>query len=176
MASIQQSMNALVGSALGAATTGSYFYRQSPEFRAKQLDKGAKEVQEQVVNLINDLEKIPEGDSISHKAQNQAIVKLAEKRRGLVEQAFDTSPTFDRAKKLAGAERGRVIKAERDRMKQEYAEKKALESLTNKVDTQMEQKQAYKDRLDTLREKASAKERGQLDTMIGRLRNKGEFE
>ena len=169
MASIQQSLNQLLGATAGTFTAGSYMIRQSPEFRAKQLDEGAKDVQKQVTNLINDLENIPKEDSIAHKAQTQAITKLAEKRRDLVERAFDTSPTFDRAKKLAGAERGRVIKAERDKMKQEYAEKNAISRLETRSMTARNMLEALKERKDLL----SAKERGQLGTMLGRNKEKG---
>ena len=169
MASIQQSLNQLLGATAGVATAGSYMVRQSPEFRAKQLDKGATEVQKQVTNLINDLDKIPQEDSIQHKAQTQAIAKIAEKRRDIVERAFDTSPTFDRAKKLAVAERGRVIKAERDRMKQEYAEQNSISRLETRSMTARNMLEALQQRKDLL----SAKERGQLGTMLGRNKEKG---
>ena len=214
MASIQQSMNALVGSALGAATTGSYFYRQSSGYQARQLEKGVEKINKQF-SLHGD--KTIQEASPEERAH---LLKAGEEGTKLRERAFEMAPTTKRLENLSNAEGSlKTLKqviaeveerekeereaaereaAEREAIEQQLqeaaeaymeenafesfitpkvvAEQKALDRLTDKIDTQTAQKQAYKDRLDTLREKASAKERGQLDTMIGRLRNKGEFE
>ena len=42
MASIQQSMNQLLGAVAGASTAGAYLYRQTPSYKARQYDKEAK--------------------------------------------------------------------------------------------------------------------------------------
>ena len=199
MASIQQSMNALVGSALGAATTGSYFYRQSSGYQAKQLEKGVEKINKQFGLQGN---KTIQEASPEERAR---LLKAGEKGIELREKAFEMAPNAKRLENISKAEKSlktlkegiaeaeeqEAIEQQRQEEAEAYmeenafesfitpkvvAEQKALDRLTDKIDTQTAQKQAYKDRLDTLREKASAKERGQLDTMIGRLRNKGEFE
>lgn len=170
MASIQQSMNALVGSAFGAATTETYFYRQSPHYQSRQLETQAKRLQNYSEGI--DAEDLGEAYGKSRDLQIEAAMLNP---KGKV-------PSHDvPGKKVTKAERARqliqeIAEENRIEKKQARAEKNALDRLADKINTQIAQQEAHKDRLDILREVASAKERGQLDTMIGRHKNKGDFD
>lgn len=155
MASIQQSMNQLLGAMAGAATAGTYLYRQSGHYqdvlaerKAQKLEKTAGEVQQEIHNqtqIVDDFES--EEGRRNAQARTKAIVGLTNYRDELRQEAYKTSPTSKRAKHLVGIERGNVIRQERKNMAEQFA----LERQEDEINRQREQKEALAVRTSILR-------------------------
>ena len=172
MASIQQSMNALMGSALGIATAGSYMYRQSHTYKDKLAEKEA-----------NSLQTILDEGQYEALNPEKTLKEQETLQKGVVEarkEAYKLKPTTERHNKLFDAYGAlgdtQTLITEEEARKKVIAEEKALSRLADKINAQTAQQEARKDRFDMLREVASAKERGQLDTMYNRHKNKGEID
>lgn len=72
MASIQQSFNTLLGAVAGAATAGSYMYRQSPTYKAKQIEKAAEgEAKIAAAQSVTD-EDLAAGAKVANRASNKS--------------------------------------------------------------------------------------------------------
>lgn len=155
MASIQQSMNQLLGAVAGATTAGSYMFRQTgtyqdmmAEQKAKKLEKTAQEVNKEIHNqtqIVDDFES--EEGRRKAKARTQTIVGLGNYRNELQQEAYRTAPTSKRAKYLVGIERGNVIRQERKAKAEEWA----LERQENEIKRQREQEEALATRISILR-------------------------
>lgn len=79
MASIQQSLNQLLGAATGAATVGSYMYRQSNFYKAGMAEKSAKTIEKTLEANKEDLAKMTPAQREAHlKRQKLATEKRAE--------------------------------------------------------------------------------------------------
>lgn len=79
MASIQQSLNQLLGAAAGAATAGSYMIRQSDMYKAAQLDKKAEKLEEYTEAI--DVEDEGEAYEESRQARVEAAKLSPTKKR-----------------------------------------------------------------------------------------------
>lgn len=125
MASIQQSLNALIGTGTAAATMGAYMYRQSPTYKANQIEKAAKgeAAMANARNIFRDaeglsteaeLKKIDKTPIVSPMKEdairdNQINLEANEIRAKGAEDAFLASPTPRRI--------GKWIEAEKERFK-----------------------------------------------------------
>lgn len=65
MASIQQSLNQLLGAAAGVATAGSYLYRQTPGYQAKIENRLAEEKAKRIETVAEGQAKIARMESVS---------------------------------------------------------------------------------------------------------------
>lgn len=175
MASIQQSLNALIGTGSAAATMGAYMYRQSDAYKIKtlekrqsKLDKASTELGEMAIEeLSQKLGKSPaeltkkdlEGfyETPSGGASGDVNKELADTARELLQ----LDPSRQRAE-MYSAYKGNVLDKER-------AESNAVSRLETRSMTAREMLSALQERKDLL----SAKERGQLGTMAGRHKDKG---
>lgn len=181
MASIQQSLNQLLGATAGAATMGSYMYRQSDthkiktlERRQTKLDEASSQLGEMAIDeLAQKLGKSPaeltkkdlEGfyETQSGAASGDVNIELANTARELLQ----LQPSKERAE-MYSAYKGNVLDKER-------AEQVGFDRLTKSTETQLTQRQALKERFDFLKA-FSAKERGQFETAYNRHKNKGEID
>lgn len=203
MASIQQSLNQLLGATAGVATAGAYMYRQTPGYQAKQLERGVEKINKQF-NLQG--EKTLQEATPEERAR---MLRAGEEATKLREEALKIAPTPKRLENIEKAEtslktlKEGIAQAEAHEAEQEAraayeaeqaeayeasqnitpvetakarAEQNAITRLQNTIEAQTEQKNSLKDRFDRLREILSAKERGQLDTMYNRHRKKGEID
>lgn len=98
MASIQQSMNQLLGAAAGAATAGAYMTRQSDWYKAKQADKAVENINESLA-----LQNNRSMEDLSETEENY-LLNTADTAVGLREQALTTAPTAERAALLHRAQ------------------------------------------------------------------------
>ena len=162
MASIQQSLNQLLGATAGVATAGSYMYRQSNKYQASQLEKKAERLQEFTEGI--DVADTGEAYDESRKLQIEAA-KLDPNKKVASHDDF--------SKKITRAERARELYeeiAEENRANaKRKAEANAVQRQEQKIMTARNMLEALKERKDLL----SAKERGQLGTMLGRNKEKG---
>lgn len=203
MASIQQSLNQMLGATAGAATALTYMHRQTPGYQAKQLEKGVEKINKQF-NLQG--EKTLQEATPEERAR---MLRAGEEATKLREEALKIAPTPKRLENIEKAEtslktlKEGIAQAETYEAEQEAraayeaeqaeayeasqniasietakakAEDNSLSRLQEAIETQTEQKNSLKDRFDRLREVLSAKERGQLDTMYNRHKNKGEID
>ena len=177
MASIQQSLNALLGSAAGAATAGTYLHRQTPEYQRSQEIKGLKSeienitvAQEKLGELASDTEDKYGGDfenTPAYKAADNLQSKLVEKRQRLLQLDWNE----DTAKQLAN-DTAALENINTKLALQKKAESNSLDRLETRTMTAREMLASLIERKDLL----SAKERGQLTTMAGRNKDKGGFD
>ena len=169
MASIQQSMNQLLGAAMGAATAGSYMYRQSPTYQRKT----------EVRNLKSEIEDI--------SASQEKLGELAAKQNG---DDFENTPAYRAANELEAAKYSKTqkllgldwnettarqlanSKAALEKMARENAEAAGL----SRVETQSLTHREMFEALLARKEMLSAKEHGQLDTMYHKHLKKGDFD
>lgn len=165
MASIQQSLNQLLGAAAGVATAGSYLYRQTPGYQARQYDKEAKAGEALIESGSSEFYENSEDFYKEQTRQAEEVLKAREK-------AYKTKPTVDRHEEYI-----RATKEYSDRLQEqrEFAEQAGLDRLTKSTEAQTTQRQALKDRFDFLKS-FSAKERGQFETAYNRHKNKGEID
>ena len=198
MASIQQSLNALMGSALGAATVGSYMYRQTPGFQAKQIEKGVDKINKQfALHGNNTIEQATPED-------RARLLQAGEKGVELREKAFEMAPTAKRLENITKAEgslktlkQGVAEAEEQEAINQqlqeeaeahmqeqafessitpkEKAEGNAINRLAAATQAQITQRDALKDRFEFLKS-FSAKERAQFESAYNRHKNKGEID
>lgn len=98
MASIQQSLNQLLGVVAGTATAGSYIYRQTPGYKARQLEEGVENINKQF--------SLQGGKTIEEatpEARARAL-KAGEKAVSLREEALNLAPTAERLANVEKAE------------------------------------------------------------------------
>lgn len=98
MASIQQSMNQLLGAVAGATTAGTYMYRQSDAFKARQAERGVASINKQFA--------LHKDQTIAEASPEERARLLEAGKRGvqLREKAFETKPTAKRLEKIRKAE------------------------------------------------------------------------
>lgn len=98
MASIQQSLNQLLGAVAGATTAGSYIYRQTPGYQARKAEKGVESINKQF-SL--------QGDGTIEEATPEArerALKAGEKAMSLREEALNLAPNAKRLENVEKAE------------------------------------------------------------------------
>lgn len=157
MASIQQSLNQLLGATAGVATAGSYMVRQSSRYQARQADKQADAIREFLDRGATEFAENPE----------EKTEELMSEELALREKALKLGPSVKRHNKLvAGYEEMTDVKAIH---RQGIAESEALQRQEQKIMSARNMLEALQQRKDLL----SAKERGQLGTMLGRNKEKG---
>lgn len=204
MASIQQSLNQLLGAAAGTATAGSYMYRQSGTYQAQKAGLAAKKLDK----TLKDYEKNIEGKMTEE--QGKTIIDLSKEVSDMRKDALMSKPTKTRAEAYKNALIGqdiseteyskeglaigemlerrphKMIKNDKGEWEIQFldetaatpktkAEQAGLDRLTQATETQLTQRQALKDRFDFLKA-FSAKERGQFETAYNRHKNKGEID
>lgn len=204
MASIQQAMNQLIGTAASAAAditrTKKYFdkeaeaakateahrqqqmeelRKQSPEYKRQEELKGIQSQRQALYDAQTELasEAGAQMDDEGHMEDTpawRAMKSFAEKDIELAKRQLELDPTEANAKSLARLQRDYEI--DYPSSPKENAENKGLDRLVSAIEGLRSQGAGVADRLETLRSKASAKERGQIDTAINRLRKKGEFD
>lgn len=167
MASIQQSLNQLLGAVAGATTMGSYMYRQSgtyqdilAERKARKLEQVAEDVDKTQRNLIREAGRTqteienrgedPE-ESITFQAQKNTVREIATERENLLREAYRSSPSTSRLKKYAQSKKRGISMDMFDRERAEQAEKSALERQENEINRQREQEEALAIRTSILR-------------------------
>ena len=91
MASIQGAMNQLLGAVAGTATIGSYMYKQSNTYQAKQAEKQVED--------INKTFDVPGGRPGTY----EGIEEVGQKAVALREKALELKPTKQRAEALRKA-------------------------------------------------------------------------
>lgn len=194
MASIQQSLNQLISSTAGLATAGTYLYSQSPEYKARQKEKG--------VGNINKQFQLQKDQTIQGATPEvrERLLKAGEKGVSLREEALDLAPSAQRLENLSKAEaslkelREAVADAEIEEARrkaeeeqryeaemaymeeqnfnatpQAIAEKKAVQRITAKTDAQRQMLQGLVERFDTL----SAKQQRQVLDVAHKSAKKG---
>lgn len=168
MASIQQSMNQLLGAAMGAATAGSYMYRQSPTYQRKT----------EIRNLKSEIEDIEESQA-----------KLGELASGQSDD-FENTPAYRAANELEATRYAKTQKllgldwdeatarrlAHSKGVLEEIARKEAEAAGLSRVETQSLTHREMFEALLARKEMLSAKEHGQLDTMYHRHLKKGDID
>lgn len=204
MASIQQSMNQLIGTAASAfadfTRTKKYFdkeaeaakateehrqkqmeelRKQSPEYQRQEELKGIKSQREALYNAQMELggeagDQMGDDGRMENTPAWRAMKSFAEKEIDLAKRQLELDPTEANAKDLARLQRDYEV--DYPSSPKENAENKGLDRLVSAIEGLRNQSAGVADRLETLRSKASAKERGQIDTAINRLRKKGEFD
>lgn len=166
MASIQQSLNQLLGAAAGAATAGSYMIRQSAGYQAKQeanrLENRAERLQQYSEGI--DVEDLGEAYGKSRELQIEAAMIDPKKMVPSHDDPSKKVTRAERAHQLLGE-----IAAENRAANKAKAESEAVSRLETRSMTAREMLTALQERKDLL----SAKERGQLGTMAGRHKDKG---
>lgn len=98
MASIQQSLNQLLGVVAGTATAGSYIYRQTPGYKARQLEEGVENINKQF-----SLQGGKTIEEVTPEARERAL-KAGEKAVSLREEALNLAPTAERLENVEKAE------------------------------------------------------------------------
>ena len=205
MASIQQSLNTLLGAAAGAATAGSYMYRQSGTYQAQKAGSAAKKLDK----TLKDYEKGIEGKMTEE--QGKTIIDLSKEVSDMRKDALMSKPTQKRAEAYKNALIGQDIseteyskeglalgemlerrphKTVKNEKTGEWeiqfldevaatpkakAEQAGLDRLTQATETQIAQRESRKERFEFLKS-FSAKERGQFETAYNRHKNKGEID
>lgn len=155
MASIQQSYNQLFGALAGISTAGAYMYRQSPTFKAHQLEREAEALQDFTVGsdvadkgeayelsrqkLIEAGTIAPEGKVRSHDDPSKKATR-AERAKQLI----------DEQKEEARHEESKALKAELDKA-HETIQKTILGQ--DLLSSKEQQTQNFQDALKLLREK-----------------------
>lgn len=125
MASIQQSLNQLLGVVAGTATAGSYILRQTPGYKARQVEEGVKNINKQF-SLQG--EKTIEESTPEARAR---ALKAGEKAVSLREEALNLAPTAERLENVEKAEtslktlKEGISKAEEKEKKEAEAKEKA---------------------------------------------------
>lgn len=170
MASIQQSLNQLLGAAAGAATAGSYMYAHHPGTQARQADKAAATIMKDREGLINErTSKLASGaiekDGITEKALIKTEENLRDLQEGFAHKAYSLSPTADRARSIMRLERGKAAR-------QIFAEQNSAERLNQQTQSTRDMLAGLLERKDLL----SAKKRGQLNDIYHTIDKKGGFD
>lgn len=98
MAAIQQSLNQLLGVVAGTATAGSYIYRQTPGYKARQVEEGVKNINKQF-----SLQGGKTIEEVTPEARERAL-KAGEKAVSLREEALNLAPTAERLENVEKAE------------------------------------------------------------------------
>lgn len=98
MASIQQSLNQLLGVVAGTATAGSYILRQTPGYKARQVEEGVKNINKQF-----SLQGERTIEEATPEARERAL-KAGEKAVSLREEALNLAPTAERLANVEKAE------------------------------------------------------------------------
>ena len=203
MASIQQSLNQLLGAAAGAATAGSYMYRQSGTYQAQKAGQAA----EKLGKISSEYTESLKGKMTQE--QGQTIIDLENEVASMRKEALMAKPTKERAKEYQKALIGKDI-AETDYSKEGLAigdildrrphktvkneetgeweihfldEETPETPATPKEEAETDAASRLGERIITAREMfsnlmnrkdiLSAKERGQLATMYGKHKEKG---
>lgn len=204
MASIQQSLNALIGAAAGAATMGSYMYRQSGTYQAQKAGLAAEKLSKTAKEYTEGLPKK------MTEEQGQTIIGLDQEISSLRKEALMASPNRERAEAYKNAlvrqdisetdysreglavgeelERRphKVVKNDKGEWEVQFldeaaatpkaeAERAALDRVARTTEAQTTQREALKDRFNFLKA-FSAKERRQFETAYNRHKNKGEID
>lgn len=155
MASIQQSMNALVGSALGAATTGTYFIKQSPGYQAKQQAKQLEAKAERLQDYSEGIDTEDLGEAYGKSRELQIEAATLDPKVMV--------PSHDKPnQKVTRAERAKELiqeKAEETRFerKQAQAEQSALERLETRAKILGIQPKELAHRMELIRDKDEKK-------------------
>ena len=205
MASIQQSLNQLLGATAGAATMGSYMYRQSGTYQARKAEKAATELEktsrqyeenikgkmtEEQGKTIIDLDK-----GVSELRKDALMSKPNEKRANEYKNALSRQDVSETDYSKEGLALGELLerrphKTVKNEKTGEWeiqfldeaaatpkakAEQAGLDRVAQSAETQLTQRQALKERFDFLKA-FSAKERGQFETAYNRHKNKGEID
>lgn len=118
MASIQQSLNQMLGSVAGIATAGTYLYTQSDAYKAGQKEKEAKGYERLADKAMDRFLETPE----------DRTGEIYEEARELEEQAYHTAPTETRAKRYLEIQTERAGEAEYESEKQRLREKAEREA------------------------------------------------
>lgn len=161
MASIQQSLNQLLGAAAGVATAGSYLYRQTPGYQGKQAIKTAENLLTVSKEIVAD--DLEEGTKVAEEAVAAARKGYSLKRSNKAENTY-----FDALSNLQDYKEA----LEMIEPKQKQAEQNAITRIQKQTMTHREMFEGLLARKELL----SAKEHGQLDTMYHRHLKKGELD
>ena len=142
MASIQQSLNQLIGAGAGAAITSSYFIKQSPSYQARQADKGASAVEQTIERgaYENAADPIAEQERLQQKVHD------------LREQAYTLKPTHARGEALYKATGALADTQMNRRQSKETAESNLMERLITAIDSRRNQNAGLEERKVSLRE------------------------
>lgn len=172
MASIQQALNQGLAQAMAVGTAAAYGYSQSEGFKKKQEIKTLKSdieninaAQEKLGEIAADTEDKYGGnfeDTPAYKAADELQPTLYQKRQRLLQLDWEE----DTAKKLAN---DRAALDDINIKLKKEAEQGAATRLDTKTFSARNMLEALAERRDLL----SAKERGQLTTMLGRNKTKG---
>lgn len=131
MASIQQSLNQLLGVVAGTATAGSYMYRQTPGYKARQVEEGVKNINKQF-----SLQGGKTIEEITPEARERAL-KAGEKAVSLREEALNLAPTAERLENVEKAETS-LKKLKEGISQAEAKEKKEAEKETETEERDMD--------------------------------------
>lgn len=170
MASIQQSLNTLLGAIAGATTAGTYMYRQTPGYQEK---KELELLDRKTNKLYNALEETAyQSKGEEGTPEWEALRNLEEEDIKAKRRALEIDPTEERAKKYSKAMKEYASDFPNKKAKAEQA---GLDRLTQATETQIAQRESGKERFEFLKA-FSAKERGQFETAYNRHKNKGEID
>ena len=170
MASIQQSLNQLLGAVAGATTMGSYMYRQTPGYQEK---KELELLDRKTNKLYNAMEETAyQSGGEEGTPEWEALRNLEEEDIKTKRRALEIDPTEERAKEYSRAMKEYALDFPN---KKADAEQAGLDRVAQSTETQLTQRQALKERFDFLKA-FSAKERGQFETAYNRHKNKGEID
>lgn len=205
MASIQQSLNQLLGATAGAATMGSYMIRGSDWYKAGQLEKRAnklmkyelaqtgektgeayeeaRKLEVEAAKLHPTKERVDRASVIWGERDEEAepitkskLAKEDPNKRVPLPFATDTGAPEGTLQDVIEASNAPAEPLSLHQQARKKAEAEAFSRLKNQTATLRNQTEARKDRFDMLRAVLSAKERSQLDTMYNRHKNKGELD
>ena len=117
MASIQQSLNALSGALMGAATAGSFAYRQSEHYQNKIAENKALKLEAGAAEQAAQAEKYrqeataAEDQGLDWQAEANAVTaqEFEASRLESIKEAYATSPTPERAKEIAKLNAGPIL-------------------------------------------------------------------
>ena len=146
MTSIQQAMNQTLGSLAGATLAGAHIYRQSGHYqdvlaerKAQKLEETAGDIRKEIHNQIETMDDFETEDGrIKARARTQAITQLSDYEDELLKEAHKTSPKADRTSNLLKIE----TKKARKQLRKEKAERAALKSLEDSIESKRKQDEA----------------------------------